>query len=617
MFDNENVIRGYLYGSLCSFPRNWDRVRDAEIIAIQSNRSIATVDSLARGIENQSRQVVEVLDNDAVADLPTDAMRARSDEDGQFEFKLSEEYKGDLLDLYAIVDRVPTPTLDEPFEMLPRQVVLSLGTCRPIRFAGHWNLISVIPMPTWCRIRAQADMWVIVGRVETSNGTQGIGNVTIRAFDRDIVQDDLLGVDTSSSAGLFRIDYPGSNFRQGTIIDVELFGGPDIYFEVEDADGNLILDEPPSQGRSLNRRDRGHCFCVRLRTNVEGPPIGPIPGLWTGIGTAFTIPDFSSLNSFTTDGYAGGAQYALTGVIRATGSAPVQSNGNPVEYRYIVSDSTTQNGSPPPAGGNFTRIVGAGTDVNLFASTRLGQMIRYSPLRIVDVDSELVDLDADGWLDVNAAIERAFVADPILTPADLGDFEWLDSDGLMGINTNNLTNESNVPSGITPGDPVPTTDRIGVERKALRFEIREVVDKALNLFVSMPGSGVTLNNAVMNNNPAHIGLAMTDHLTGTSCDPLTGAPDVAYTVHHPHLRSVNIQVVSNDGSYNNAVGDGAIPIAGNTSAAVNHVNNGTATLPAGLHKCSYITTLSVRRRLHTGDGALPPNTPQVSFYYEP
>jgi hypothetical protein len=617
MSDNENVIRGYLYGSLCSSPRIWDRIRDARIIATQSNQNVATVDSLARNLDRQPRQVVEILDPEAVADLPSDAMRATTDAEGRFEFKLSEEYKGDLLDLVAIVDRVPTPTLDQDVAKLPREIHISLGTVRPIQFDTHWNLISVIPMPLWCHIRALADMWVIVGRVETSNGAQGIGNVTVRAFDRDIVQDDQLGTDTTSSTGLFRIDYPGSNFRQGTIFDVELIGGPDVYFEVEDSDGNLILDEPASRGRSVDRRDRSHCFCVHLRSEIEAPPDEAIPGVWTGIGTAFTIPDTSSLNSFNAEGYAGAAEYGLTSVIRGTGSAPRISNGNNVEYRFLVSDATTSNGVAPPAPASFSRIVGTGTDVNLFASIRLGQMVRLSPFRIVNVDSQLVDVDGDGWLDVNAAIERTFLAHPTLTPADLGDFDWVDSDGLMGIDTRNLTIEPNVPGGITPGDPVPPSDRIAIEKKALRFEIREVIDKSLSLFVTMPGSGVALNSAVMNNNPAHIGLAMADHLTGTSCDPLSGSPDVAYTVHHPHLRSVNIQVVSNDGSYNNPVSDGSIPIAGNTSALVNHANNGTAALAAGLHKCSYITTLGVRRRLHTGDSAVAPNNPQVSFYYEP
>ena len=37
----------------------------------------------------------------------------------------------------------------------------------------------------------------------------------------------------------------------------------------------------------------------------------------------------------------------MTSVVRATGSAPLESNGNNVEYRFLVSDITTPNGAAP------------------------------------------------------------------------------------------------------------------------------------------------------------------------------------------------------------------------------------------------------------------------------
>ena len=167
----------------------------------------------------------------------------------------------------------------------------------------------------------------------------------------------------------------------------------------------------------------------------------------------------------------------------------------------------------------------------------------------------------------------------------------------------------------------------GIEKKAIRFEIREVVDKATNTFNTMSGSGTTLNAIVLNNNPIYAKVAMTEHLSGVPCDPLKVPPHVAYTVHHPHLAYVNVKVRSNDGAYNQDLSDGTtspgtsdapIQLANTTNPGINHLHNPAADVPTtGLKKCTYIVTLTALPKLHTGDGAALASTPQTSFYYEP
>jgi len=623
------TVYGYLYGAICDDLRVWDRIAGAEVVAVPSDQNEATIDSLARPGGPAQKLVVRDVDEGQFKEVSARAvMRGKTDRNGAFCFD-NQAYEGGLIDLYVCIDRIPAPSLEEGSVALDAPCYLFLGTYQPFRFNDAWYLVLVIPSAVWCRIRRKGDLWVIVGRVTPcENRAVGLGGLTVTARDADIVQHDVLGSAVTNASGIFRIDYPGSRFRQGTWIDVELFGGPDVYFQIEDADGNVVLDEPKSRGRKPGRADRGPCFCVHLCIDVVPPPDGPIPTIWTKVGTAFTIPDSSSLNDFDADGYAGAAKYAFHSNVRMLGSADRFSNGHPVEYRFLVSAAVAPNGGAPLPAANFTRIVGAGPDVNLFAPTQIGQMIRYSPFKLVDIDALQVDLDADGWLDVNTSINRTFAAHPTLTPADLPDFVWVDGDALMAINTNALTTEPNVPPGVgDPGDAVPAANQIGIERKAVRFEAREVVDKPNGIFNAMPGSGTTLNNIVVNNNAAYLKVAMAEHLSSTACTPLTGSPHVAFTVHHPHIASVNINVRSNDGSYNHnlndaatkpATSDAAIPLAGNTdSPGINHLHNPSVDLPAGLHKCTYIVTLSVLRRLHTGDGAVGVNTAQTSFYYEP
>jgi hypothetical protein len=623
------TVYGYLYGAICNDLNVWDPIGKARVVAVPSNQDQATVDSLARPNRGVPKLGVRDIDEGQFKAAATAAiMDDDTDDNGAFCFD-NPQYEGGLIDLYVCINSIPAPALQEDSVELEEPCYLFLGTYKPFKFGDSWYLVIVIPAVIWCRIRRKADLWVIVGRVTPcDDDTIGLGGLTVTAKDVDIVQHDVLGTAVTNPNGVFRIDYPGDRFRQGTWLDVELFGGPDVFFEIQDSDGNPLLDEPSHQGRRPGRCDRGPCFCVNLCVPVEVPPHGDIPTIWTNVGEAFTIPDSSSLNDFDAAGYAGALKYAFHRTIRLLGSAPpVTSAGNPVEYRFLVSDNTSPNGGPPPPIAGFTRIVGAGPDVNLFASTRIGQMIRFSPFKVVNINAIQADLDSDGWLDVNTSITRTFVTHPTLTPADIPNFVWVDMDALMAINTNELTTAVNVPSGTgDPGDAVPAADRIGIEQKAIRFEIREVINKSGGIFNTMPGSGTTLNSIVVNNNVAYMRVAMAEHLSSTACTPLTGSPHVAFTVHHPHIADVNIRVRSNDGVYDHnlndaaskpATSDAAIPLAGNTnSPGVNHLHNPSVDLPTGLHKCTYIVTLRVLRRLHTGDDDVHPNFVQTSFYYE-
>jgi hypothetical protein len=554
-------------------------------------------------------------------------MRARTEANGSFCI-VEPRYEGGLIDVYAVIGSVPL-TGPEPRGMpLPERIYLYLGTYDPAVSEGEGLLKLVIPQHVWCWLKKLADVWTIAGKVTACDSPNiALGGLTVFAFDVDWKQDDPLGSAVTSSAGIFRIDYPGDAYRQGTFIDVELFGGPDVYFRIEDSGGNVLLAEPRSQGRTPGRADSGPCLCVDLCVRVPVPPDGAvIPSIWTGVGIAFTIPDASSLNDFDADGYAGAGKYAFTGAPRMTGSAAlVTGAGNPIEYRFLVSDNTDANDDPPLPAGNFTRIVGVSPNDALFVATKVGQMVRFSPFKIVDIVAKQVDLDPDGWLDVNTSIERTFVERPDVDPVDIPSFQYVDSDGLMAINTGPLTTEPDVPPGAAgPGQPVPGPDRIGIQGIAIRFEVREVIDKPNSVFGAMPGNGTTLNAMVVNNNPAFMKLAMTEHLAATPCAILGGPIHVAYTVHHPHLRAMSIGVTSNDGAYSVSLSDPPeLPLAANTNPAIVHKNNPSLTVPNGpaptptLHKCTYLVTLGVTRRLHTGDGAVGTDSLATTFYWEP
>ncbi|HEX22424.1 MAG TPA: hypothetical protein ENH21_03235 [Chromatiales bacterium] len=621
--DKVCTIHGHLYGLLCGRLEILDRVRDAQIYVVPSSREMTGDDVQTAKPAIKSLSVNELKAATSAAQL---VLKDVTGEDGNF-CLMNSDYQGGPVDVYVLIDRVPLPGSEDGWSMLPEPKALFLGTYVPTDSEEGWALSLTIPQSLWCRLKRLADAWTIIGKVTAcANSNIALGGVTVTAFDVDWLQDDELGSGVTSVSGIYRIDYLGSKYRAGTFIDVELFGGPDIYFKIKDGDGNSILDELPSIGRSPGRRDREPCACIDVCAKVPVPEEdpGPIATAWTGVGIAFTIPDGIGLNDFDDDGYAGAAKYALTGVTRMTGSAGIKTGaGNPIEYRFRVSNTTAANTASPVAEASFTRIVGKSPDDNLWVNTKVCEMVRFFPsYKIVKVIAKQVDLDADGWLDVNKSIHRTFVERADVDPLDIPSFDFIDSDGMMAINTAKLTTEPDVSgAGLAPGEEVPAGDRISIEKFAIRFETREVINKATNTFGPMPGDGTTVNAFVMNNNPRYGKLAMKEHLQGTPCDVLTGAINAAYTVHHPHLRSVSLTVRSNDGVYSVSLNDPPMPLSGNTNPAITHLNNASLALPNAppnvLHKCTYLVQLDTRLRLHTGDSSAHLQTIPTTFFWDP
>lgn len=495
-----------------------------------------------------------------------------------------------------------------------------------------------IPARFWCYILSLFDIWVICGRVSLcENQKLPFIGVKVTAFDADWITDDELGSGTTDNSGRFRIYYNSIDFQQtflSPLINVEtpfppFNSGPDVYFKVETAGGFPLLEETRPDGQTPSRENIGNCFCIDLCISKfpdDGEGSEFAESAWTGIGTHFTIPDPSDLNDFDPVGYAGTMKYAFTGVIRTTGQSLQFSNGHPIEYRFLVSHTTANNGTPFLPEKDFTTVVGVGGGQDLFVRTKIGQMWRFSPsFKIVDIFAELADLDGDGWLDVNKSIERTFIADASLDPLELsipGMWQWVDLDGMMAIHTGKFIHHPNIPGSVItdPGDAVAVADRLPIQKMSIRFETREVIDKATNHYVTLPGSGMTLNAMVVNNNPAFMKLAMKEHLSLGACSPLSGDVHAVYTVSHPHLDDVTITARKNSDATATSLSAAPIPLINNTNTALDHINNS-----AGIRindfltmtKCTYIVKLHVRRRLHTGDSPVSGTHVDTSFYWEP
>jgi hypothetical protein len=477
----------------------------------------------------------------------------------------------------------------------------------------------------WCQILRLLDLWVICGRVLSKDSNTPLPGIRVEAFDVDLLQDDAIGSGVTDSSGHFTIYYTSAEFSKTIFswLNIEWPAGPDIYFKLYDNTTNTLLSaEDRSVGHQANRENRSNCFCVTLTIDFSEPP--PMVSVWTSIGN-FTIPDESSLNHFDALGFASASRYALTGIITFEGQVPRRntSNNNPIEYRFSVSTTTADNGTPAVPAANFSTLIIGKTPGLFGGNCQLGKMIRFTPtIKIVDVYADITDFDVDGWIDVNNSILRTFTADPTLNPAELSTpnlWHWIDDDPLITLNTATIVHP--IPVAVVPaGNAVPVANRIQNKKIAVRFEVREVINKAANIFVYLPANGQTMNSITVNNDSSVVELAINEQSGGGDCNTIGSNVHVSYTVHHADLMSASIHVQSNDLAVNKFLSDGFVTLSSNTNDAVNHNNNNSLlvnnTPINDLKKCSYLVTLSVQRRLHTGYGIVGPEIKQKTFCYQ-
>lgn len=87
------------------------------------------------------------------------------------------------------------------------------------------------------------------GRVTESETGRPLPELIVRAYDRDLVADDLLGFATTDADGCYEIRFDASRFR-------DLFEArPDVYLRVWDRLGELLLLDTRDHARTDASRD--------------------------------------------------------------------------------------------------------------------------------------------------------------------------------------------------------------------------------------------------------------------------------------------------------------------------------------------------------------------------
>lgn len=515
-------------------------------------------------------------------------------------------------------------TLDERYDGKAFDVDIQVGdhhfhltTLAPLWRQRDDVLVAVwdytLPQRFWCLILALINRWVICGRVVHCKTGQPIGGVRVFAYDRDWLQDDPLGSALTDPGGRFLIGYTTASFQPGTFLDVELVGGPDVYFHVRHPSGAPLLLEPPERGRDPDRENIGHCFCVSLCLDEFVPEEEPYPPpVFTHIGAynhqsdIDSVPGGSGLTSI--DGRA------FFGAIRLNGTLPKQFAGGPMEYRFEVqelkADGTAMGGWTPVTASQISRTV-------------IGQLLRFAPAFPGDpnpIKSEPYTVNGNP-----GELEATVVGGWIQVPQQSNTFGpsgfFQPNNNQIRLNTGALGGWTDTDlSGLVAGNSATSTGQPLVQNRyfGVRMWVRRVGDPTTEQVAGVCQQ-LAVNNVRYDNilqHPAWMAENLSDQLAvvmvdiqqlvvGGGCVGIQGDLDVTFTAAHPTLGDVTIGMSGPGGPYSFTL---PAPVSGERF--------GTATpdfVVADLKPCAYIVTLRAQVLLTTGDTVPDDRFDQIAF----
>lgn len=335
------IFKGRLCGYICP-----DCPEPLAQVKVRLYRLREDQDATALAVANPKETLAVLSEEDVKAKAQSLLAEVETDAEGHFSFELGERqgYRGEAFEIDLYCGTVPhrIPKKNPP---KPRQ--LSLTTIQPqwrqredLRLAV-WDYC--VPQRIWCYFRGLFGSWTICGKVVTcGQPATPVANLKVSAFDADWLQHDPLGSAITDSAGKFRIDYSADDFRKtpfSPTLNVELTGGPDVYFHVETSGGLVLLGEPPSRGRQPDRENRGPCFCVSLCVDVDAKP--PFDNPWfTHVGDFHIGADINAASGLTNSAVLGhgGPGYGFFGALKLRGFCPKQIAGQPARYRFLYED---------------------------------------------------------------------------------------------------------------------------------------------------------------------------------------------------------------------------------------------------------------------------------------
>jgi hypothetical protein len=615
---------GKLCGYLCS-----ECVEDLSGVKVRlyRNRQGQNVTGLA--VANP-KDTLAILDDDEVK-AKTGSLIAETETkaDGSFTFQLGAEqkYEGGAFEVDVYCTTVPHLKRSSK---APKPLQFSITTLQPLwkqtdrGAAAYWQYC--VPERFWCGIRHKFGAWTICGRVlDCHQEVQtAVAGVKVSAFDVDCIQDDYLGFAITDATGHFRIDYLAIDFKRTPFpfINIELFGGPDVYFKIEAPGGGVLLDEPRSRGRDKDREDIGPCFCVELCVDQ---PVSHKHAWFTHVGDFDINSDFDLVTGKTShaapvgmaDAHGGPGFGFYDGIngygLKLVGDCPAThpNGGDPMRYRFLYEHPSNPGVLVPLTGTSRISAQVVGTrPVNWdfgFGPIETFQSIVVAgtggttsppppPVPAVipppgtswgPVPPAVIIPDANGWVTVDPTVTNGALSGPLI--------RFISASAVPG--------GSATSAGDLAGNPPGSLKNGTVIR--IVFEAEPVTGPSI-------GSPTLTNDLkkILINNWLDVNLLDLVQFAGGCCTPLTNALGIKYTTEHELMRSWSLGISSCASS----LGWVAPVLPSGPTGAKPRGDNGTDNINTTTWPgCSYLVSLSTTRSLTDGEQDDLGRTNQLTF----
>lgn len=595
------VFKGRLCGFICSEcpePLSNVKVRLYRLRGDQNAAALAVA---------SPKDTLAVLNDDQVqAKAKALLAEVEADAEGRFIVELGDKqnYGGEAFEVDVYCGSVPHQKLPKH---PPKPLQFTVTTVQPLWRQREQAAMAVweycLPYRLWCHIRGLFGAWTICGKVVIC-GSKAIpvSNVKVSAFDTDWLQDDPLGSAITDGAGKFRIDYSTDDFEKTPFspwIDIELTGGPDIYFKVETSGGQVVLAEPSSRGRQPDRENAGPCFCVTLCVDMTQQPPVDDP-LFTHVGDFHIYGDINAGNGLSNSAVLGhgGPGYGFFGALKLRGYCPKQIAAQPARYRFLYRDLAGPS-TPTPITGPLVYPVLVGARLIQWDTFGTGLAWTFQSVYIEGSGASpdptpppavppgtpwgpppahVVVPDANGWVAVDPnALDGGFYG-PLLRFDTTQVLAALDAPGNGAGNA-------------------PTSPKNGIDMQ-IAYE-------------AGPTSGpATFSNTLARihiNNWGEVRLLDLQEFSGGGmpCSKITNAINIQYTVDHELTAAWSIGI-SSAAAFPPPppLPSGNAPRGGHGTHFVN-----VAAWPA----CAYVVSMNTRRRLTDGENDDPTRTTQKVF----
>ncbi len=551
---------------------------------------------------------------------------ATTDEQGNFNFALEGSYHGEAFEVAVYCATVPRQKMGKK---APKARQFSITTLQPRYRRTEEGFIAVwdycLPHRFWCAVLVLFDVWTICGLVLDCKTRQPIAGVQVRAFDVDWLADDVLGLPAlTDSAGKFIITYTSDDFKLCTWLNVELIGGPDLYFKVETLAGSALLVEPGSRGRAPDRENAGPCFCVELC--IDKAMLPP--------ETHETLSVFNKIGGFNyladIDSGAGGDgktlldDRAFYSTLRLNGILSQTKNGHPLEYAFEVAAWDPVSNVPGP----YTQV-----PMTMVAPTNIGTWEHYTGVLLHPIETKdyilggvagpnvlVPEVSADGWVRVPQE-SNVFAPQGNFVPGT-GSYP-----GLINLISPMLRAFGAIDASLVHAGQSAATGGTALGRNyfySLRMKVRETATFG---GLPFPGSeqlaGTCVRLAVMNTHydkvskngswvphkvDGELCVASVDiqELSGGGCIEIDKTLTVKYTAAHPNLGSFELSMIGPGGPYSFTPGAGGTP-ENRFGTAINNF------VMTDLADCAYIVKLQANLLLTTGDSNPLPIWDEVAF----